>query len=391
MGAPQPMSRMINWALADQMLTYQEIVLAGEDIGRKGGVYGVTQKLQARFGAGRVIDTFFDEQSVLGFAIGMAQNGFLPIPEIQFLAYLHNAEDQIRGETATLPFFSNGQYANPMVVRNAGLGYQKGFGGHFHNDNSIAVLRDIPGVIVACPSTCYDAALMLRECVRLETLMQERLIGGQIIYPFMTEDWGDDPARRAELMALVARIDAAPDQFLTLSIDYGGRLVLAGDEAGLAAFEAAVPKIQERFPMRLVNHAAFHTALQAPVAEAGRERLSQDLFGPPSLPLVDGRGAIWWPQATDVAALRQYTLGFQVTQPYDFTGAVRSAAREFAPDVFIATGPGSTRGVAIAQSLIIEGWRGMKTRADFVALQRIAPLVISMGVNEGGRLFCERP
>jgi 2-oxoisovalerate dehydrogenase E1 component len=167
MDAPQPMSRLINWALADLMLAHPEIVLAGEDIGRKGGVYGVTQKLQARFGAGRVIDTLLDEQSILGLAIGMAHNGFLPIPEIQFLAYLHNAEDQIRGEAATLPFFSNGQYANPMVVRIAGLGYQKGFGGHFHNDNSIAVLRDIPGLIVACPSTGADAVLMLRECVRL--------------------------------------------------------------------------------------------------------------------------------------------------------------------------------------------------------------------------------
>ena len=167
MGDPQPMSRLINWALADLMLAHGEIVLAGEDVGRKGGVYGVTQKLQARFGAGRVIDTLLDEQSILGLAIGMAHNGFLPIPEIQFLAYLHNAEDQIRGEAATLSFFSNGQYANPMVVRIAGLGYQKGFGGHFHNDNSLAVLRDIPGLVIACPSTGADAARMLRECVRL--------------------------------------------------------------------------------------------------------------------------------------------------------------------------------------------------------------------------------
>jgi 2-oxoisovalerate dehydrogenase E1 component len=73
----------------------------------------------------------------------MAQNGFCPMPEIQFLAYLHNAEDQLRGEAATLPFFSNGQFSNPMVLRIAGLGYQKGFGGHFHNDNSVAVLRDM--------------------------------------------------------------------------------------------------------------------------------------------------------------------------------------------------------------------------------------------------------
>ena len=167
MDEPQIMSRLINWALTDLMLEHPEIALMGEDVGRKGGVYGVTQKLIQRFGPDRMIDTLLDEQSILGLAIGMAQNGFVPLPEIQFLAYLHNAEDQIRGEAATLPFFSNGQYTNPMVVRIAGLGYQKGFGGHFHNDNSVAVLRDIPGLILACPSNGADAARMLRECVRL--------------------------------------------------------------------------------------------------------------------------------------------------------------------------------------------------------------------------------
>ena len=161
------MSRLINWALTDLMLAHADIVMMGEDIGRKGGVYGITQKLQQRFGRDRMIDTLLDEQSILGLAIGMAHNGFTPMPEIQFLAYLHNAEDQIRGEAATLSFFSRGQYTNPMVVRIAGLGYQRGFGGHFHNDNSLAVLRDIPGVILAVPSNGADAARMLRECVRL--------------------------------------------------------------------------------------------------------------------------------------------------------------------------------------------------------------------------------
>ena len=164
---PQPLSRILNFALTDLMLEHREIVMMGEDVGRKGGVYGVTQKLWSRFGPDRMIDTLLDEQSILGLAIGMAQNGFVPMPEIQFLAYLHNAEDQLRGEAATLPFFSDGRYTNPMVLRIAGLGYQKGFGGHFHNDNSVAVLRDIPGLILACPSTGADAARMLRECVRL--------------------------------------------------------------------------------------------------------------------------------------------------------------------------------------------------------------------------------
>lgn len=164
---PQPMNKLINLGLADLMLKHPETVLMGEDIGRKGGVYGLTKGLQSKFGSARVVDTLLDEQSILGLAIGMGQAGYVPIPEIQFLAYLHNAEDQIRGEAATLPFFSNGQFSNPMVLRIQGLGYQKGFGGHFHNDNSLAVLRDIPGLVIGCPSNGADAVAMYRAAVRM--------------------------------------------------------------------------------------------------------------------------------------------------------------------------------------------------------------------------------
>jgi 2-oxoisovalerate dehydrogenase E1 component len=188
LGKPQHMAKMINFALTDLMLDHKEIVLAGEDVGRKGGVYGVTQHLQKRFGVRRVNDTLLDEQSILGMAIGMAHNGFVPIAEIQFLAYLHNAEDQLRGEAATLPFFSNGQFSNPMVIRIAGLGYQRGFGGHFHNDNSLAVLRDIPGIVIACPSNGRDAVLMLRESIRLAREEQRVVVFIEPIALYMTRD-----------------------------------------------------------------------------------------------------------------------------------------------------------------------------------------------------------
>src|SRR5690606_21838943 len=98
--------------------------------------------------------------------------------------------------------------------------------------------------------------------------------------------------------------------------------------------------------------------MQEPVAAKGRAALPPALFGPPRLPLIDGRGAIWWPGATDPAALRAYTLGHQVVEPYDFTRALAVAAREFAPDLFIVTGPGTTLGGAVAQSLILADWRG---------------------------------
>ncbi|MEV6320277.1 thiamine pyrophosphate-dependent enzyme [Nocardia sp. NPDC051787] len=163
-GDPVTLAQAINDTLADLLARDRDVLAFGEDVGRKGGVYGVTKGLQKTFGARRVFDTLLDEQSVLGTALGVALAGFVPIPEIQYLAYLHNAADQIRGEAATLSFFSDGRYRNPMVVRIAGYAYQKGFGGHFHNDNSIAALRDIPGVVLASPSRADDAAAMLRTC-----------------------------------------------------------------------------------------------------------------------------------------------------------------------------------------------------------------------------------
>jgi 2-oxoisovalerate dehydrogenase E1 component len=161
---PLTVAQSINQALSDVLATYPQAMLFGEDVGRKGGVYGVTRGLQKTFGAARVFDTLLDEQSILGLALGAGVSGLLPIPEVQYLAYLHNAEDQLRGEAATLPFFSQGQYRNPMVLRVAGYGYQKGFGGHFHNDNAVGVLRDIPGIVIASPARPDDAAAMLRTC-----------------------------------------------------------------------------------------------------------------------------------------------------------------------------------------------------------------------------------
>jgi 2-oxoisovalerate dehydrogenase E1 component len=157
----------INAALADELLRRPELLVFGEDVGRKGGVYNVTNGLQRRFGEERVFDTLLDETSILGMAQGAAHAGLLPIPEIQYLAYIHNALDQLRGEASSLQFFSSGQFRNPMVVRVAGLAYQKGFGGHFHNDNSIGALRDIPGLVIATPSRGDDAARMLRGAVAM--------------------------------------------------------------------------------------------------------------------------------------------------------------------------------------------------------------------------------
>jgi 2-oxoisovalerate dehydrogenase E1 component len=178
----------INNALHDLFCKYPETLLFGEDVAQKGGVYTVTKGLHKAFRNARVFNTLLDETIILGLAQGFANMGMLPIPEIQYLAYFHNACDQIRGEAASLQFFSNDQYRNPMLVRIAGLGYQRGFGGHFHNDNSIAALRDIPGLVVGCASRGDDAAMMLRTLAALAKIDGRVTIFLEPIALYMTKD-----------------------------------------------------------------------------------------------------------------------------------------------------------------------------------------------------------
>src|SRR5690606_20246067 len=178
----------INRALFDLMVKYPEMTLFGEDVAQKGGVYTVTTGLMKQFRGSRIYNTLLDEHTILRLAQGAAYCGLLPFPEIQYLAYFHNAADQIRGEAASLQFFSNGQYANPMVMRIASLGYQKGFGGHFHNDNSFTALRDIPGLVIACPSRGDDAAMMLRTCAALARVDGRVVAFLEPIALYMTKD-----------------------------------------------------------------------------------------------------------------------------------------------------------------------------------------------------------
>lgn len=181
----------INSALHDLFCKYPETLLFGEDVAQKGGVYTVTKGLQKTFKGARVFNTLLDETMIFGLAQGFANLGMLPLPEIQYLAYFHNACDQIRGEACSLQFFSNGQYRNPMVMRVASLGYQRGFGGHFHNDNSITALRDIPSLVVGCPSRGDDAVTMLRSMTALAKVDGRVCAYLEPIALYMTKDLYD--------------------------------------------------------------------------------------------------------------------------------------------------------------------------------------------------------
>jgi 2-oxoisovalerate dehydrogenase E1 component len=185
---PKHLAQLINWGLHDLMLEQRDLFLFGEDVARKGGVYNVTTQLYQKFAPGRVFNTLLDEQSILGLAIGAAHAGFLPMPEIQYLAYLHNAIDQLRGEACSLGFFSENRFVNPMVVRIAGFAYQKGFGGHFHNDNSLAALREIPGLLLLTASNGPDAVRLLRTAVRLARQLGQVVVFVEPIALYMTKD-----------------------------------------------------------------------------------------------------------------------------------------------------------------------------------------------------------
>jgi len=284
-----------------------------------------------------------------------------------------------RAKRFTVGKYSRGDVASPLIYA-ASLADAQSLAGDIE---VVAVTGNSMGWYIALAAAgALSDENGFRVVNTMGTLMQEHLIGGQLVYPFTDDSWTNDPDQKAALIEDVARIDALDHHDLALSIDLGGMLVLAGNEAGLAAFAASQPSVQERFPMRLPNHAAFHTRLQAPVAAEGRARLGADLFEQPKHPLIDGRGKIWWPGASDPAALWDYTLGHQVTEAYDFTRAVQTAAREFAPDLFIVTGPGATLSGAVAQSLVQAEWRGMANKSAFLAEQEGSPVVIAMGRDD---------
>ncbi len=203
--------------------------------------------------------------------------------------------------------------------------------------------------------------------------------GGQVLLTLVDEDWREVPGLRAAFTALLEAIDDRPDCDLYPSIDLGGMLVVAGNEAGLAALLAEAPPTPSREPLRLVNHGPFHSPLMQGSSDLAMALPAEWLAGP-SLPMIDGRGHVWRPFASNAETLRRYTFATQILAPYHFTRAVQVAVKEYAPDRIILLGPGDTLGGAIAQALIAIEWRGLGSKADFMAMQASAePVLLSMG------------
>jgi 2-oxoisovalerate dehydrogenase E1 component beta subunit len=162
--AVKNMIQALNSTLHREFKKDDRLVLFGEDVGTFGGVFRVTTGLQEAFGSDRVFDTPLVEQGIVGFGIGMAQQGFYPICEIQFADYIYPAFDQMVNEMAKMRHRTANQYSCPMLVRTP---YGGGIrGGHYHSQSPEAFFCHVPGLIVVCPATPYEAKGLLRAALQ---------------------------------------------------------------------------------------------------------------------------------------------------------------------------------------------------------------------------------
>jgi [acyl-carrier-protein] S-malonyltransferase len=209
-------------------------------------------------------------------------------------------------------------------------------------------------------------------------LMHEKGQGGQVVWSMADADWQMDAAKAAEVDAVLAE---AREMQVDVSIWLGAMIVFAADEPGMKWLMERLPK-DDRFPMKLNYHAAFHSPLLDHIVPLAKAANPVGDFGAGEIPAIDGTGRIWSPMAYDPAAIYDYTLGAQLNRHYDFTRAVQVAAREFCPDRIAVLGPGTTLGAPVAQALIACGWRGLSGKADFQARQAKDPLLVSMGMDD---------
>lgn len=235
-------------------------------------------------------------------------------------------------------------------------------------------------------SECLDFSGAFQVIQTMGSMMKEKIIGGQLIYPIIDESWVVSESRRRTVFQKIDEVNAESGGFCELSIELGGYLVVGGDSIGLQALMKALPKDGD-YPFQLINHAAFHTSLLQETAERAFQLIDQDLFKKPKVPIIDGRGCIWQPYSTRIDNLYSYTLGHQVYKPYDFTKSISVALKEFAPDHLVLLGPGSSLGGAIGQILIQNRWQNILSKSDFVERQKKDPFLLSMGLDEQRQLL----
>ncbi|MEU1400449.1 alpha-ketoacid dehydrogenase subunit beta [Micromonospora zamorensis] len=283
------MAKALNAALADALAADDRVVVFGEDVGQLGGVFRITDGLQARFGEKRCFDTPLAEAGIVGFAVGLAMSGLRPVVEMQFDAFAYPAFEQIASHVAKLRNRTRGKLSVPIVIR---VPYAGGIGGvEHHCDSSEAYYAHTPGLKVVTPATVEDAYSLLREAIDdpdpVVFMEPKKLYFGsaEAALPTRTEPFGRAvvrrPGRDATLVAYGPAVPVAleaaeaareegwdlevvdvrtivpfDDETIAASVRRTGRCVVIQEAQGFAGVGAEIAaRVQER---------CFH-ALHAPV------------------------------------------------------------------------------------------------------------------------------
>ena len=207
-------------------------------------------------------------------------------------------------------------------------------------------------------------------------VLQQQLVGGQVLTTTVGEDWRPVPALQVAVDAVVHALqDRGEATWCDVSIRLGGHTVLAGTEAAVSELLVRLPKVrvgEREFPFRLAGHGPFHTRLCASTAVQAADVLAALPVRRPHCHLIDGFGNVHSPWSADPRALLAYTTGAQVLETFDFTACVRTAMREFQPDVLLCAGPGTSLRAPVGHCVLAEGWRGVRDKQALFAAGLVA-------------------
>jgi malonyl CoA-acyl carrier protein transacylase len=201
--------------------------------------------------------------------------------------------------------------------------------------------------------------------------LQKQVSGGQVLMTTVGDDWQPNMTLRAAVQATVQALrDRDAAHYCDYSIRLGGHEVLAGTEAAVSELLTRLPKVKvndREFPFRLAGHGPFHTTLCAGTSQQASTMLADLPVGMPDCHLIDGFGNTHSPWSADPRELLDYTTHEQVVETFDFTASMRTAMREFQPDVLLCAGPGSSLRAPVGHTVLREGWRGVHDKATLFA------------------------
>jgi [acyl-carrier-protein] S-malonyltransferase len=279
-------------------------------------------------------------------------------------------------DTFKVSVHTKGEHASPLIYTCAALDFQ-------------SINREKFEIVAICGNSmgwyltlAFAGALDERHSFELiqtmGSMMKAGLVGGQIIYPVVKDNWQKDPELEARALTLAERVGAE------VSIRLGGYIVFGGTPDALKVLMQELPKSGD-YPFQLINHGAFHTSLMNEISARAQAEIPLDWFHAPKIPMIDGAGRIWQPWSTEPADLRAYTLVEQVIRPYDFSRSVAVAVKEYAPDHLVLLGPGGSLGGSLGQILVGLQWQGIVDKDSFQERQRLDPFLLSMGQSGAQR------